>query len=499
MIPVSRVLNGLATNCEALEMRIVIGGITHESNTFNPLLTRDFGILRGEELLKYFTDAPSSDTKSLLASGVEVIPTIQASAFGMGGAVEKDAFLHVKKELLELIEDVGSVDGVCLFLHGAMIVDGIGDGDNDLVKGVREIVGPDVLISVSLDLHANISSEMLDFADILTAYRTAPHIDAVETRERAFSLLVNCIEKKMKPVPVMVKPPMLSPADMAITAVEPASGLYGKLQEINRSPCILDSSLLMGYPWADAHHTGSGIIVIAEGEKCREEAYVKACELARGLWEKRDEFRLEVPSGSIDEMIRMAESSTEKPVFISDSGDNVTSSAAGDIPLFVERLLSLDVADAVVGAIADPAAVSLCEEAGIGNSLVVEIGGKIDTANGYPLEVKGEVIGLFEHGAVLRTGGVDVILTKQRTSFTTLDSFESFGIDPVNRKTVVVKLGYLFPELKEIAALSLIALSPGFANQDFSGLVYKNVRRPIFPLDEDFSWEPPTYCNVSSI
>lgn len=473
-------------------MRIVIGGITHESNTFNPLLTRNFKILRGEEVLEHLTEVQSPQIESLLAKEVEVIPTLQASAFGMGGPVGKDGYLRVKKKLLELIDAAGRADGVCLFLHGAMVVDGIGDGETDLVKSIREMVGPDVLISASLDLHANVAPKMLDHVDILTAYRTAPHIDAAETRQRAFLLLAKCLMKKTKPVPVMVKLPMLSPADMARTKVEPALGLYRRLREIDRSPCILDSTLLMGYPWADAYHTGSSVIVIAEEEECEETAYAKACELARDVWEKRNDFCYE-HSGSIDEMIRVAKAYHEKPVFISDSGDNVTSSAAGDIPLIVERLLDHNADDAVVAGIADPAAAALCEEAGIGNSLTVKIGGKIDTVYGSPLEVEGRVVGLFEDGAVLRTGGVDVILTKQRARFTTLDSFRSYGIDPCDRKIVVVKLGYLFPELKEIAALSLIALSAGFASQDFSELDYKHVRRPIFPLDKDFSWEPPAY------
>lgn len=468
------------------QTRIVVGGISHETNTFStsPTGLEAFRILRGEDLYR------DEAIKSLVRRGIDVIPTLYASALP-SGLVEKDAYVQMKESLLGQIEAVGRVDGVCLFLHGALEVEGIGDGESDLAKNVREIVGEDVLISVSLDLHGNISPELLDFADILTAYRTAPHIDSVETKVRAALLLADCIKKNMKPVSVLVKPPVLLPGEMVVTDVEPASGLYRKLREIDESSCVLNSSLLVGMAWADTPSAGASVIIVAESEDSRDEAYLKCCDLARDYWDKRSEFRLEVDSGSIDETIRMAKAYPKKPVFISDSGDNVTAGGAGDISLFAERLISLDVTDAVVAAIVDPDAVTLCKRAGVDNSLKVEIGGKLDIVNGYPLEIEGKVVNLSEDGAVIRASGLDIILTAQRRAFTTLDSFKSYGIDPLDREIVVVKLGYLFPELRGVVAKALMAFSPGFTNLLLDELDYKNVKRPIYPLDKDFSWEPP--------
>ncbi len=187
----------------------------------------------------------------------------------------------------------------------------------------------------------------------------------------------------------------------------------------------------------------------------------------------------------------MAKSHPKKPVFISDSGDNITGGAAGDIPLFVDRLISLNAEDAVVGGIIDPEAVALCKDVGVGNRLKVEIGGKLDRANGHPLEIEGKVTNITGNGAVVRTQGVDVILTTRWQAFTTLEDFRSYGIDPLKMQIVVVKQGYLFPELRRAAAFSLMALSPGFTNLQLDQLDYKNVRRPIYPLDENSSWEPP--------
>jgi len=467
-------------------MRVAIGGVGHESNTFNPLYTgiEAFRIVEGEALLE---DAAA---RFLVGEGVEVVPTIYARALP-SGIVKREAYLQLKDELLRRLSDVGEVDGLCLFLHGAMEVEEIGDGESDLVKGVREVVGEEPLISVSLDLHGNIHPSLIETADMLTAYRTAPHVDTAETRVKAARLLLHSLKRRVRPVPVMVKPPVLLPGELVVTDVDPAASLYSSLNAIDRTPGILDSSLLVGMAWADSPQASASAIVIADGKRNEGKAYFKACKLAEAYWNSREEFHFEVEAGPIDEMIKLAKSSSQGPVFISDSGDNVTAGAPGDVPLIVERLLALGVEDAVVGGILDPEAVRLCRDAGVGNNLKVEVGGKIDRVNGYPLEVEGRVLKLTDDGAVLRAGGVDIILTSRRRGWTTLEAFRDFGIDPAERKIVVVKLGYLTPDFKRVAKLALLALSPGCTNQLIERLEYKRVRRPLYPLDKGFSWRPP--------
>jgi len=467
-------------------LRIAVGGIAHETNTFNALPTEleAFEIHKDEDLLR--DDA----VRSLLRSGIEVKPLIYAAA-PPSGLIKKDAYNHLKDDLLRRIKASDRLDGICLFLHGAMEVDGIGSGEADLAKSIREAVGDEVLISASLDLHGNIASELTRYADILTAYRTAPHIDVIETKVRAASLLVKCISTRTRPVSVTVRPPLLLPGEMAVTTLEPALSLYRRLEEVDESTCVLDSSLLIGMAWADTSNAGASVLVVAREKECLDVAYKRTCHLAKEFWKLRAEFRLDAPSGSIDETIENAESCPNKPVFISDSGDNITGGAAGDIPLFAQHLISSDAEDAVVAGILDPATASLCRQEGIGHRVKVEIGGKLDRVNGQPLEVRGEVTHASDAGAVVRTGGIDIVLTTRWEAFTTLDSFKSFGIDPLSRSIVVVKQGYLFPELRRVAALRLMALSPGFTDLQLSRLGYKNVRRPIHPLDKDFPWEPP--------
>lgn len=466
-------------------LRIAVGGIAHESNTFNPLKTGidGFKVLRGSKLLE---DEPARFLANL---GVEVVPTIYARAIP-SGVVERDAYLRLKEGLLRRLVEAGRVDGVCLTLHGAMTVDGVGDGESDLVKGVREVVGGDVPVSVSLDLHGNIHPEMVEEADIIVAYRTAPHTDVLETRVKAARLLLNSIKRGIKPKPIIVKPPVLLPGELVVTRVEPASTIYRRLDLIDSKPGVTCSSMLVGMAWADMPHSSASSIVVAESEGCETEAYMEACRLAEAYWSSRAMFHFEVEAGPIDEVIEKAKASKVRPIFISDSGDNVTAGAVGDIPLTLERLLALNVKDAVVGGILDPEAVEICKRVGVGKTIRVEVGGKIDRVHGYPVEVRGRVLKVTGEGAVLRVDGVDVIITSRRRSWTTVRSFLDFGIDPSEKSVLVVKLGYLTASLRRIAGLHLLALSPGCTDLLLERLNYRRIGRPLYPFDEDFEWSP---------
>jgi microcystin degradation protein MlrC len=277
------------------------------------------------------------------------------------------------------------------------------------------------------------------------------------------------------------------------------------LEEIDAVEGILTSSLLIGCAWTDSPYTSTSVIVTAEKDKSL--AQKCAAHLAKAVWEHREEFKPDVETVSVDEAISKALSAPESTVFISDSGDNITAGGAGDIPLFVEKLLKAGAPDAVVAGIADAKAVARCAEAGEGAALTVEIGGKLDKINGSPLNVTGKVIHLPSSGgagvgtphpsegkqpslAVLRVEGVDIVLTSERQAFTTLESFRRAGIDALKRKIVVVKLGYLFPELRDNALRAIMALSPGFTDLRMEILPFQRVRHPIFPLDKDFTWQP---------
>ena len=470
-------------------MRIAIGGIAHETNTFFPIPSgkRDLVIRRGEQIL------PEGELKQLYHDhGVELIPTLQAGWPTVSGLVTREAYLTARDEMLDRLQASGPLDAICLSLHGAMEVEEIGDGESDLAVAIRSVVGGDVLISVSLDLHGNVTPELVEAADILTALRTAPHRDIPATRLRQASLTIRALKEQLRPQTVLIPVPLLLPGEKVVTEVEPAASLYAMLDEIDRAPGMLTASVMVGFAWADVPHASASVVAVGEAERAVAEE--QAIELAEELWNQREQFAFDVETCSVDASIDRALASSIRPVFISDSGDNPTAGATGDIPLFVERLLAKNVPDAVVGAIADAEAVETCAAAGPGAQVTVAIGGKLDTLHGRPLPVTGRVVFLAEgrppETAVLRVEGVDVILTAQRRAFTTRESFAEAGIDIRSREIVVVKLGYLFPALRDIAPRAIMALSPGVSNEVIEDLPYRHVRRPIYPLDRDFEWRP---------
>jgi microcystin degradation protein MlrC len=262
------------------------------------------------------------------------------------------------------------------------------------------------------------------------------------------------------------------------------------LGKIDAKEEIMDSSLLVGMAWADVTHAGASAIAVAVNETCLDEALEGACRLAKAYWNTRYEFRLEVEAYSAEEAAKQAQSADRHPFFISDSGDNVTAGAPGDLPIMVEQLLRNRVTDAVVGGIQDREAVEACRHAGAGATLRLEIGGKLDQIHGYPFEVRGRVLYCTEKGAVFRVNGVKIILIANAQRFTTPADFLRFGIDPTTQSVIVVKQGYLFPELRKIATNAIMALTPGCTDLNIERLGYQNISRPMFPVDNKFHWIP---------
>jgi len=465
------------------KMRCATCGIRHETNTFSTLRTEleDFRVTRGEEVkLGEFWNS---------FEDIEWVPTLLAGA-SPHGLVSKDAYLKLKQELVGRIRDAMPVDGVYMSLHGAMEVEEIGDGESDLVNSVREVVGLDVPIVASLDLHGNIAPAFAESTNVLTALRTAPHVDGSETEIRAVNHLVRCVRDGIRPVNVLIKIPLLLPGEYAVTEIEPARSLYAKLHEIESEEGILDASILIGCAWTDSPYTSVSVIVVAEEDT--REAREYAVSLARDIWTRRREFGPDAETVPVEEAVRKAMEAKEHPVFISDSGDNVTAGGAGDIPLLLEKLLEAGATDTVIAGLADPDAVKLCIQAGVGSEITLSIGGKLDKVNGYPLEVTGVVEHInLPSLAVLKVEGVKVILASDRRAFTTLHSFEQAKVNPLDQKIIVVKVGYLFSELRDIAQKAIMSLSPGFTNLQLEQLPYKRIMCPIFPLDGDFEWNIP--------
>ena len=469
-------------------MRIAIGGLAHETNTFSTLPTTyaDFALVRGPALIE------TPFWQRVAAEGHELAPLLVAHATP-SGRVTAPAFQRLLGELLDGLAASLPLDGLLLILHGAMEVEEIGDGETAILTAVRDLVGPEPFLAVTLDLHANLAQAVVQRSDLITAYRTAPHRDAQETRERAARLMLDCLRQGLRPTCHLVKLPLLVAGEAAVTEVEPARSLYSRLPEIAAVPGVLDASILVGCAWTDSPETGMGVVVCGTDQKT---VIGEAERLASEVWAARDRFRIDVPTATIDEAIRMAYRATERPVFISDSGDNPTAGAAGDSPNVLRQLVGMGAEEALVAGIADPAAVERCFDVGEGGKLALEIGGRLDYTFAAPYPAQVTVKRLVEGNektpprALVRIGGVDLVLHSNRRSFTELGYFREMDIGPTDYKLIVVKLGYLLPELRDYAPRHIMALSPGYSDQRIERLPYYHLRRPIYPLDPGIAWTP---------
>jgi microcystin degradation protein MlrC len=465
-------------------MRIAIGGLAIECCSFSSLPTRldDVTRLRGDNLRAEYP---------FLASYPDVtfVPLIRGRATP-GGPLEADAYQQIKQEFLDGLREGGPWDGVYLDMHGALYVLGMEDAEGDWTASVRAVVGEDILVAASYDLHGNVSPRVVENVDLLTAYRTAPHIDVTETRGRAVQLLVECLTRGQRPQMSFIPIPVLLPGEKAMTTAEPAGSLYARIPQVISEYELLDASILVGYVWVDEPRAAASAIAVGMDSA---KTQLAAQDLASAYWERRKEFRFGMPTASVDECIEQAQGLTEKPVFISDAGDNITGGGIGDVPYVLERLLAHNVTNCLYAGIVDAAAVQACVDAGIGAEVQLSLGGKLDRRNGTPLEVTATVVRLAypdstNRHAVIQVQGVQVILTERRTAFTTKVQFDEMEIDPSNYDLVVIKLGYLFPEIAPFARHSLMALSPGAIDPDIVNLPYERLTRPAYPLDPEMEW-----------
>ncbi|WP_037685222.1 M81 family metallopeptidase [Streptomyces aureocirculatus] len=365
------------------------------------------------------------------------------------------------------------------------------------------------MISAAMDLHGNVSYRFAAPVDLLTAHRLAPHEDAWETRERAARNLVRCLREGTRPHRAWVQVPVLLPGEKTSTRLEPAKSLYASLAGIERLPGILDAAMWVGYAWADEPRCQAAIVVTGDDAEL---AAAEAGKLARRYWQARRDFAFVGPTGDAQECVARAVASSKRPFLISDSGDNPTAGGAGDLAYMLGKLLENDAirsgdVTAVHPGITDPVAVAHCFAAGVGAEVTLSVGGKVDTNHGGPRELTGTVValqraadqkdraegGAYDRGvdmAAVRVGGLTVILVERRKPFHTLADFmgqgeDGLGIDPRTFDLVVVKIGYLEPELYDMAADWLLALTPGGVDQDLKRLGHHRVERPMFPFDED--------------
>lgn len=478
------------TSTGAPKPRVAICGIHIESSTFSPHTSTesDFVVTRGDDLLARYEWLGEP-----WATQVEWLPIFHARALP-GGPVDPQTYAAWKKEILDALVQLTTeapLDGLFFDIHGAMSVRGLWDAEGDLAAAIRAIVGNTPVISASMDLHGNVSEVLFDACDLMTCYRTAPHEDAAETRERAaHNLVARIVSNAGKPVKALVHVPILLSGEKTSTRLEPAKSLYGQVEEAVSLPGIVDGGLWIGFAWGDEPRSKAAVVFTGDDITHVEE---EALRLAKQVWAARDRFHFVAPTGTFQECLNFAEDA-KRPTLISDSGDNPGAGGAGDATHALVALLDWpavtnETLDVLYASIGDAAAAKAATRAGVGATVNLSIGGNTDERPPGPQTISAQILAVTDDPrggptAALKTGGLTLIVTSRRNQYTEVDQFAALGLDPTAFDVIVVKIGYLEPDLYALQSDWVLALTPGAVDQALTGSDYHHLARPMFPFDK---------------
>ena len=474
--------------------RIAIAGIAIESSTFSPAFTHEeaFHVRRNDEVFGYY---PFLSAGSLTRKRANWFPTLRGHALP-GGIVTREAYESLVTQTLDILKKNLPYDGMFLDIHGAMSVVGLDDPEGDFIIRIREVIGKKTIISTCMDLHGNVSWRLAKNTDLITCYRLAPHEDALESKKRAVDNLLSRIESgKGKPeYKAWIPVPILLPGEMTSTRIEPGKSLYAQVAPAADQEGIIDAAIWIGYAWADAPRNHAVVMVTGDD---KEKVISTAEELASNFWNVRSDFEFVAPVASLSECLDKAIASKKHPFIISDMGDNPTAGGAGDVTWTLKEILarpefnSENSPSLIYASIPGPEFVEKAVEAGIGGKVSAFAGAAVDDRFAPPVQLTG-IVKAIEYGdknaeieVVVAIGNLNIIVTKKRKPYHYEADFTSLGLNPRETDIVIVKIGYLVPELYNMRADWLMALTPGGVDQDLERLGYKRIKRPIFPLDKD--------------
>ncbi len=495
-------------------MRIAIGQLWQETNTFNPIATtradfEAFGILRGAELVEQMAD--TNELGGFIQSlrkwteKPKIVGLVRLPAWPAGTATA-ETFAWLRDEMLGALRAALPVDAVLLALHGSMTADGTPDVEGDILEAVRATVGPKVPLVATLDLHANITERMVRNSDALVLYHTAPHIDVFETGVRGATTLRRILDG-VRPVAAFQKLPLVVPAERANTQ-DPASVSFGireRLQTIERDPRVLSAGLATVQPWLDIPEFGTAVLVTTDGDV---DLARKHCnEIAEFVWEHRREYLPELVS--IEDGVRAAFEEKNGLVVLSDSADATTSGAPGDSNHLLREMLKHDWPRPALVTLVDPELVADCARRGVDSEFSAALGGKRDSRNSMPLTATVQIEKLFEAkfvmsghlaknmpidmgpSAVLRIGNIHILVTSRTGPHFAPQFFQSAGIDPFAAELLVAKSPCGFRAAYASRAKKILVVRAlGCAPSDFWRYPYHSIPRPLWPWDEIAEWKP---------
>ena len=481
--------------------RVVIAECKQEVATFNPVRSNyaDFVIRRGEELLEYHSSAREEVGGALgvlkTHEDCRVVPTYSAKAITSGGLLGAADSSRIVCEFLESLANAGPVDAAYFALHGAMAAEGEDDPEGLLLSESRKILGDDVPIVASLDLHAILTDRMLECSDALVAYQTYPHVDFAQTGARAANLLLAILSGDARPVTARVRIPMLVRGDELITE----TGSFGQViqcaKEFERLEEGLSAGVIIGNPFTDVPDLRSNSFAVANGDP--QVAAQHAITLARKMWARR--HGMQATLTDLDESVSMA-AKTNGTAVLMDAADATSSGASGDSNSIIRAAEEQGFSGSLLAPIVDASAVRGAFAAGVGGKVRIELGGTLDALRFRPLPVQGRVKLLSDgrfrsesfHSdcnagptAVVESGRRVFVVTSRAVNLYDRALFLAHGQDPRSFDLVVVKSPHCEPHMyQQWCSLLVNVDAPGATSANLQSLGHANCPRPIFPLDE---------------
>jgi microcystin degradation protein MlrC len=486
-------------------VRLAALGLVHEANTFAPSQVglADFaadGILRGPEIVARHGDADTTMAGFLAAAaapGVEVVPLV-FSTTTPAGPITADALETLADEILTTLADAGPWDGVLAALHGAAVAEHRDDVDGYLLRRIRVVVGPDTVVGAALDLHANLSAAVCAYADVVTTYRTNPHVDARVRAEELAALVVRTTRGEIRPTQALVKVPAALGILAQNTGESPMREILAGLDEALAAPGVLTASVAQGYPYADVPQMGMGTLVVTDDDPAGARSW--AARLARRVWSQREHF-----GGTATGLAAALHQATQArgPVLLLDVGDNIGAGAPGDSVVIVAAARQVGLTD-LLAILVDADSATRCHRVGTGGRVELLVGARTDPSVGPPLVLTGVVrrlhSGRYEDpgpthagqrhydagptAVVDVDGGPTLVLTTRATPPTSLVQLTCLGVDPTSFRAIVAKgvhspLAAYAPIATEIIRVD----TPGVTSADLRRLSYRRRRYPLWPFE----------------
>jgi microcystin degradation protein MlrC len=486
-------------------MRIAIGHLNHEVTIFSPLRTtledcRPIYFELGQGVLDLhrgrFTEV-SGMIEAAEQEGVTLIPTLTAQALP-GGPFTDETWAYLKGEILSRIAAAGDIDGVLLALHGAASTESLDCAEADLCAAVRRQIGPDLPLVVTFDLHGSVSTGTTDNVDALLGYKTCPHVDQAEIGARALRLLLDIKRRGYRPFTILEKIPMLTPY-FDNTSHGPLGTLMDRGREMEQEPGIVAVSLFNSQVESGMRELGRSIVIVAEDEAAR--PWEKAQELRSLWWDLRFEFKNH--RITTEQAIARMRQPGERPLMLIPRGDDPFSGGPGDGTFMLAAVLDNDIRNAVVACVPDGESVQRAVAAGVGNSVRLRIGGKLDSVHHRPLDIVAQVTCLTEGShplplthisqvdmgpaAAVRVGDTDIILTSNRTPAYDPPLFRRFGIDLATKRVLVLKSAGQAALWQELDPETVEVDSPGAFN---SRCILDFIEREGIQLDYNYLTDP---------